>query len=47
MAEDFKKGFLKTLWIIRDYLPSVIIGGGWAPLVYYHYLINDKNQKNR
>lgn len=45
MADDFKKGFLKTLWIIRDYLPAVIIGGGWAPLVYYHYLIKDKSKE--
>jgi len=45
LADDFKKGFLKTLWIIRDYLPAVIIGGGWAPLVYYHYLIKDKSKE--
>lgn len=44
MADDFKKGFLKTLWILREYLPEIIIGGGWAPLVYYHYLIKDKSK---
>jgi hypothetical protein len=25
-------------------LPVIIIGGGWAPLVYYHYLIKDKSK---
>ena len=28
MPEDFKAGFLKTLWILRDYLPVIVIGGG-------------------
>jgi hypothetical protein len=45
LAEDFKKGFLKTLWILREYLPAIIIGGGWAPLIYYHYLIKDKSKE--
>jgi Nucleotidyltransferase len=45
MAEDFKKGFLRTLWILRVYLPVIIIGGGWAPLIYYHYLIKDKSKE--
>jgi len=46
MSEDFKKGFLKTLWILKEYLPVIIIGGGWAPLIYYHYLIKDKSKKS-
>ena len=46
MTDDFKKGFLKTLWILREYLPEIIIGGGWAPLVYYHYLIKEKSKKS-
>lgn len=45
MPEDFKAGFLKTLWIIRDYLPEIVIGGGWVPLIYYHYLLADKARK--
>ena len=45
MADNFKKGFLKTLWILREYLPVIILGGGWAPLVYYHYLIKDKSKE--
>ena len=42
MPEDFKAGFVKTLWILRDYLPVMVIGGGWVPLLYYHYLLADK-----
>lgn len=45
MTEDFKVGFLKTLWIIRDYLSVIIIGGGWIPLIYYHYLLADKSRE--
>lgn len=28
MPEDFKAGFLKTLWILRDYWSVIVIGGG-------------------
>ena len=45
MSKDFKNGFLRTLWILREYLPVIIIGGGWAPLIYYHYLIKDKSKE--
>lgn len=45
MTEDFKVGFLKTLWIIRDYLSEIVIGGGWVPLIYYHYLLADKSRE--
>lgn len=34
MAEDFKDGFLKTLWLLRNYLSLIVIGGGWVPLSY-------------
>jgi len=34
MTDDFKVGFLKTLWIIRGYLSEIVIGGGWVPLIY-------------
>lgn len=44
MPEDFKNSFLKTLWILREYLNVVIVGGGWVPLVYYHYLLGDKSK---
>ena len=44
MPENFKTGFLKTLCSIRDYLPEIVIGGGWVPLIYYHYLLGDKSK---
>jgi hypothetical protein len=42
--DRFHVGFLKSLWLIKDYLPQVVIAGGWAPFVYYHYLIGDKSK---
>jgi len=42
--DKFKLGFLKTLVIIREYLPQIVIGGGWVPLIYYHYLVGDKTR---
>lgn len=34
MIDDFKPGFFRTLVLLRDYLPVIVIGGGWAPLTY-------------
>ena len=42
--DKFKLGSLKTLVIIREYLPQIVIGGGWVPLIYYHYLVGDKTR---
>lgn len=39
---DFKPGFMRTLLALRDYLPHIVIGGGWVPLIYYHYLLGDR-----
>jgi len=41
--DDFKKGLFKTLAILKDYLQDIVIAGGWAPLIYYHYLLSNKN----
>ena len=45
MPEDFKAGLIKALWILRDYLSVIVVGGGWVPLLYYHYLVADKSRK--
>ena len=45
LEADFKPGFLRTLLVLRPYLPEIVIGGGWVPLIYYHYLINDKTME--
>ncbi len=42
MDADFKTGFFHTLWILKDYLSQIVIGGGWVPMLYYHYLLHDK-----
>jgi len=42
MKNDFKRGFFGALEILEDYLNDVVIAGGWAPLIYYHYLLNKK-----
>jgi len=42
--KHFKIGFLKTLWLFKDYLSEIVIGGGWVPLIYYHYLLGEKSR---
>jgi len=42
MKNDFKRGFFRSLEILEDYLNDMVIAGGWAPLIYYHYLLNKK-----
>ena len=36
MADITKFAFLNSMWLLRDYLTDIVIGGGWAPLIYYH-----------
>ena len=43
MNEDFTRGFFNTLVILRNYLSEIVIGGGWAPFLYYRYLVGDRN----
>jgi predicted nucleotidyltransferase len=43
MIDSFSIGFLKTLWILRDYLDEIIVGGGWAPFLYYRYLLQNRD----
>jgi hypothetical protein len=42
--DRFHVSFLKSLWLIRDYLPQVVIAGGWAPFAYYRYLVGDPSK---
>ena len=44
MADKSKLAFLRTIWVLKDYLADLVIGGGWAPLIYYHYLLGDKTK---
>lgn len=45
MTHHFSQGLFKTLWILRDYLPEIVVGGGWAPFLYYRYLLGDTNRE--
>ena len=42
MMDDFARGLLKTLTVLRPYLPQIVIGGGWAPFLYYRYLAKNR-----
>jgi hypothetical protein len=44
MTDITKQAFLNSIWVLREYLPDIVIGGGWAPLIYYHYLLGDKTK---
>lgn len=39
--DRFHAGFLKSIALRKDYLPYLVIAGGWAPFVYYRYLAGD------
>jgi len=43
MNDSFTIGFLRTLWILRDYLHEIVVGGGWAPFLYYSYLLQNRD----
>jgi hypothetical protein len=42
MMDDFARGLLKMLAVLRPYLPQIVIGGGWAPFLYYRYLAKNR-----
>jgi len=45
MNDFFVSEFLKTLWILKEYLPVIVIGGGWAPFIYHRYLLGNKGHE--
>ncbi|MBU4444434.1 nucleotidyltransferase domain-containing protein [bacterium] len=42
MYRQLKIGLFNVLSILEDYLSEIVLGGGFAPLIYYHYVIGDK-----
>jgi len=42
MADISKLAFLRTIWVLKDYLADLVIGGGWAPLINM-YMENSLN----
>lgn len=45
MNDLLVSGFFKTLRILKDYLPVIVIGGGWAPFIYHRYLLGNKSHE--
>ncbi len=45
MNDRFATGLLNTLWILRDYLSEIVVGGGWVPFLYYRYLIENSDRE--
>lgn len=45
MNSLFEIGFYKTLYVLRDYLSEIIIAGGWAPFIYYRYLLGNMSHE--
>jgi hypothetical protein len=41
MNDRLARGLFKTLGILRDYLPEIVVGGGWAPFLYHRYLFGN------
>ncbi len=41
MNDRLARGLFKTLGVLREYLPEIVVGGGWAPFLYYRYLFRD------
>ncbi len=38
MSHPFAASLIKTLWILRDYLSEIVVGGGWVPMLYHRYV---------
>jgi hypothetical protein len=45
MHDRLAKGLFRTLGVLRDYLPEIVVGGGWAPFLYNRYLFRDRNRE--
>ena len=41
MNDRLVRGLFKTLRILRDYLPEIVVGGGWASFLYHRYLFRN------
>lgn len=45
MKDELSKGFEQALLILRDYLPDMVFGGGYALMVYYRYVVRDRERE--
>ncbi len=45
MKDELRKGFEQALLLLRDYLPDIVFGGGYALMVYYRYVVKDRESE--
>lgn len=46
MDEKNRSEILNVLQLLNDYLENIIIGGGWAPILYFNYHKRDNEKFN-
>lgn len=46
MDEKIRYEIFNTLQLLNDYLDHIIIGGGWAQILYFKYHRRDKEKFN-
>ena len=45
MNDRLARGLFKTLGVLREYLPEIVLGGGWAPFLYHRYIFHDRKRE--
>lgn len=40
MSDELSPAFNKLVYELRDYLPSIVVAGGWVPYLYHRYLFS-------
>jgi hypothetical protein len=45
MTDELRKGFEKALPLLREYLPDLVFGDGYALMVYYCYVVKDRESE--
>ena len=39
MAEQVHEALMRALMLLKDYLPDIVISGGWVPYLYHRYVV--------
>ncbi len=39
MAQQVNEALLRALMLLKDYLPDIVISGGWVPYLYHRYVV--------
>jgi hypothetical protein len=45
MNDRLARGLFNTLGVLREYLPEIVVGGGWAPFLYHRYIFRDRKRE--